>query len=266
MSYASLDEAFPSVNLAATTSSGNWMPGQMEDVGTPLKKNKNKKRSSRSMPEPAVIEPDRPGARPVADVEILRGSPNENVKSTSLSNYLVAADDPSEDYFPYPLGADADKSEYMLQPDWTQQIYNKGIGHHSETPIAPPTPVDGYSTLWRNIPNPMNDDEYNQRKRTDATDTSVKDDLREKVDRILQRLDSQEYKLAGAKDTFSEILLFIFIGVIIILMLDLFFRAQQYAIAHLLTTSMRQTGGAMGYRKKNGLSSMMRKLKIAGFI
>jgi len=264
MSYASLEEAFPSVNTEAASKNGSWIPGQLQENGI-QKKNKNKKRSSRNIVEPAVIEPDRPGVRPPADVELLRGSPNENVKSTSLSNYLVAADDPSEDYFPYPLGSDSEKSDYMLSPDWTKQIFSKGIGHHSETPIAPPTPVDGYSTLWKNIPNPMLDD-YEQNKRTDATDVSVQDDLRDKVDRILQRLDSQEYKLSSARDTFSEILLFIFLGVIIILLLDLFFRSQQYAIAHMLTTSMRQTGGAMRGGRRNGLSGMMRKLKQAGFI
>ena len=108
MSYASLEEAFPSVNTEAASKNGSWIPGQLQENGI-QKKNKNKKRSSRNIVEPAVIEPDRPGVRPPADVELLRGSPNENVKSTSLSNYLVAADDPSEDYFPYPLGSDSEK-------------------------------------------------------------------------------------------------------------------------------------------------------------
>ena len=88
------------------------------------------------------------------------------------------------------------------------------------------------------------------------------------MDKILERLDSREYKTTE-RDTFSEILLFILLGVAIILLLDLFFRSQQFALAHLLTSSMyrgKQTGGGGGGMKRNGLAQMMRKLRASGFI
>jgi hypothetical protein len=252
MSYASLDEAFPSIS-----------------EGPPVKKSKKSKKSSRDRPEPLIVEPDRPAERPPTDVEVLVGTTAQNTRTSSASNYLVAAPDPSEDYFPYPLGADDDSSAFMLQPDWAAQFaLSKGIKRHSETTAAPATtPIDGYSTLWRNVPDPK----YGLAKdsgtpRRDATNAiGIEDDLREKVDKILERLDSHEYKTTE-RDTFSEILLFILLGVAIILLLDLFFRSQQYALAHLLTSSLhrgKQTGGGM---KRNGLAQIMRKLRASGFI
>lgn len=283
MSYASLDEAFPSVS----------------SIEGPKEKNrhkKNKKLFSRRAPEPLVIEPDRPGARPPQDVEILRGSPTENTESSSLSNYLVAAPDPSEDLFPYPLGSSSsDNNSFMLEPtvggfgwegskllgdspDWTAQFaLKKGLGvKRAETPIAPMTPVDGYSTLWENIPNVMTEDKTGRTgKKTNAI--GVEDELRDKVDRILERLDSQDYKLQTTRDTFSEILLFVLLGISIILLIDLFFRSQQSALIHLLTSSVassqKRGGGQYGggsssgrYSNRNTTALLLRRLRSAGFI
>jgi hypothetical protein len=151
-----------------------------------------------------------------------------------------------------------------------------GVNHQAETPVAPAvTPVDGYSTLWRNVPDPKYgtaSDSGTPRK--DATNAiGVNDEIREKVDQILKRLDGQEYKTVE-RDTFSEILLFVFLGVAIILLLDLFFRSQQFALAHMLTTSFRQPiakqhggGGGPSHRAKlNNFARMMKRLKLAGFI
>lgn len=260
MSYASLDEAFPSMSEGATS-------GQI-----PTKKSKKSKKGSR--PEPLIVEPDRPAERPPVDVPVLGGTTAENTRSTSQSNYLVAAPDPAEDYFPYPLGADNDTNAFMLQPDWAAQFaLNKGIKRHSETPIAPSvTPIDGYSTLWRNVPDPKYGSASDSgRSVKDSTNAiGIEDDLREKIDKILDRLDTHEYKVQGERDAFSEILLFILLGVAIILLLDLFFRSQQYALAHMLTSSIgpyrkSQTGG--GRRGgRNELALMMRRLRASGFI
>ena len=262
MSYASLDEAFPSIS-----------------EGPPVRKVKKNKKGVR--PEPLIIEPDRPAERPPADVEVLKGTVAENTRTSSASNYLVAAPDPAEDYFPYPLGADSDTGAFMLQPDWASQFAMKmGVKHQAETPIAPAiTPVDGYSTLWRNVPDPKfglaTDSGSSSRGATNAI--GVEDDIREKVDKILQRLDSQEYKTVE-RDTFSEILLFILLGVAIILLLDLFLRSQQYALANILTASFsqgqahRQSGGgggsgrSSGRGRSNSLALMMRRLRAAGFV
>lgn len=262
MSYASLDEAFPSIS-----------------EGPPVKKSKKSKKGIR--PEPLIIEPDRPAERPPADVEILKGTVAENTRTSSASNYLVAAPDPAEDYFPYPLGSDSDTGAFMLKPDWASQFALKmGVKHQAETPAAPAvTPVDGYSTLWRNVPDPKfglaSDSGSSSRGATNAV--GIEDDIREKVDKILKRLDSQEYKTVE-RDTFSEILLFILLGVAIILLLDLFLRSQQYALANILTSSFghghgpshshvqgyRQSGG--GSRGRNSLALMMRRLRAAGFV
>ena len=259
MSYASLDEAFPSI-----------------DEGPPTKKTKKSKKGQR--PEPLIIEPDRPAERPPTDVEVLKGTVAENTRSSSQSNYLVAAPDPSEDYFPYPLGADKDTGAFMLQPDWASQFALKmGVKHQAETPVAPSvTPVDGYSTLWRNVPDPKFGTASDAgTPRRDATNAiGADDEIRDKVDQILKRLDGQEYKTAE-RDTFSEILLFVFLGVAIILLLDLFFRSQQFALAHMLTTSFRTPattrqyggGGGPSHRAKlNNFARMMKRLKLAGFI
>ena len=267
MSYASLEEAFPLINEGPATS-------VLGMQGPPVKKSKKSKKSSRDRPEPLIVEPDRPAERPPTDVDVLLGTTAQNTRTSSASNYLVAAPDPAEDYFPYPLGADDDSNAFMLQPDWAAQFaLSKGIKRYSETPVAPSaTPIDGYSTLWRNVPDPK----YGLAKdsgtpRRDATNAvGIEDDLREKVDKILERLDSREYKTTE-RDTFSEILLFILLGVAIILLLDLFFRSQQFALAHLLTSSMyrsKQTGGGGGGggMKRNGLAQMMRKLRASGFI
>jgi hypothetical protein len=256
MSYASLDEAFPSI-----------------DEGPPTKKTKKSKKGQR--PEPLIIEPDRPAERPSSDVEVMKGPVADNTRTSSPSNYLVAAPDPAEDYFPYPLGADKDTGAFMLQPDWASQFALKmGVKHQAETPVAPAvTPIDGYSTLWRNIPDPkLGTANEAGRSRSDVTNAiGVDDDIREKVDQILKRLDGQEYKTAE-RDTFSEILLFVFLGVAIILLLDLFFRSQQFALAHMLTASFRhpvtrQHGGGPTHRAKlNNFARMMKRLKLAGFI
>jgi len=276
MSYASLDEAFPSISEGATS-------GQI-----PTKKSKKSKKGSRpdygiggrigpqgTVPEPLIVEPDRPAERPPVDVPVLGGTPAENTRTTSQSNYLVAAPDPAEDYFPYPLGADNDTNAFMLQPDWAAQFaLNKGIKRNSETPIAPSvTPVDGYSTLWRNVPDPKygaaSDSGRASKDTTNAI--GIEDDLREKIDKILDRLDTHEYKVQGERDAFSEILLFILLGVAIILLLDLFFRSQQYALAHMLTSSIgpyrkSQTGGGRSRGGANNLALMMRRLRASGFI
>ena len=111
MSYASLDEAFPLIN-----------------EGPPVKKSKKSKKSSRDRPEPLIVEPDRPAERPPTDVDVLLGTTAQNTRTSSASNYLVAAPDPAEDYFPYPLGADDDSNAFMLQPDWAAQFaLSKGI-------------------------------------------------------------------------------------------------------------------------------------------
>jgi len=261
MSYASLDEAFPSMSEGATS-------GQI-----PTKKSKKSKKGLR--PEPLIVEPDRPAERPPVDVPVLGGTTAENTRMTSQSNYLVAAPDPAEDYFPYPLGADNDTNAFMLQPDWAAQFaLNKGIKQHSETPIAPSvTPVDGYSTLWRNVPDPKygSASDSGRASRDSTNAIGIEDDLREKIDKILERLDTHEYKVQGERDAFSEILLFILLGVAIILLLDLFFRSQQYALAHMLTSSIGpQRGGARvrasGRSRGNDLALMMRRLRASGFI
>jgi hypothetical protein len=135
------------------------------------------------------------------------------------------------------------------------------------------TPVDGYSTLWRNVPDPKygSASDSGRLSRDSTNAIGIEDDLREKIDKILERLDTHEYKVQGERDAFSEILLFILLGVAIILLLDLFFRSQQYALAHMLTSSISpQRGGgrlkASGRSRGNDLALMMRRLRASGFI
>lgn len=258
MSYASLDEAFS--QIVAVQSPRD----------TKLRPRKHKKSSSLLMPtgqrtpDAQVIEPDRPAHRPLPPAELLGGGVTEFTENKSKSTLLVAGPDPTEDYFPYPIGAeggDDDEGSWMLKPDWAAE-FASAANPKSELPIAPATPIDGYNTLWEQIP----DMRVALRKVPEATRGigGIDDDLREKIDRIFAKLDNTEEPKTKANDE-SELLLFILIGFFIILILEIIIRQSGYMFAAVgisaAQASMRQGGGG---RRMNDTASLLRQLRAAG--
>jgi hypothetical protein len=154
MSYCTLEEAFQS-NISETAVLPPYR-AQLEDPSSKGEKGRMKprrqKRSNLPPQEPSIIEPDRAGNRPKPPAELLGGGNNT---TTSISSYLMGAGDPNEDYFPYPTGSGNepgfDKS-FMLEPNWYEQFQERVPSPRTETPPFPGDSVDGYDTLYQQIP------------------------------------------------------------------------------------------------------------------
>ena len=154
MSYCTLEEAFQS-NISETAVLPPYR-AQVEEPNSKGEKGRMKprrhKRSNLPPQEPSIIEPDRAGNRPKAPAELLGGGNNT---TTSISSYLMGAGDPNEDYFPYPNGASNepgfDKS-FMLEPNWYEQFQERVPSPRTETPPFPGDSVDGYDTLYQQVP------------------------------------------------------------------------------------------------------------------
>jgi len=154
MSYCTLEEAFQS-NISESAVLPPYR-AHLEDSSSKGEKGRMKprrqKRSNLPPQEPSVIEPDRAGNRPKPPAELLGGGNNT---TTSISSYLMGAGDPNEDYFPYPNGSNNepgfDKS-FMLEPNWYEQFQDRVPSPRTETPPFPGDSVDGYDTLYQQIP------------------------------------------------------------------------------------------------------------------
>jgi hypothetical protein len=182
-----------------------------------------KRRKKRKVPEPLVIEPDRPAHRPLPPAELLGGTPTEYRSSTSGSDMLNAVD---SDYFPHPSSDMDDSSVYKLEPDWTQTfndtsapdwIKDRMAQRGAETPLVPSPWLDGSSTLWQKIPD-------SQRTQANLTGAAVAaesriDDLQRKLDSMFRKMD--ELETSRAESNHLELILFVLGGIFLLLMLDL---------------------------------------------
>lgn len=263
MSYCTLEEAFQS---SITDSALPPMrQGLLEEPSNKGERGRSKSKKSRRSPlppqEPSVVEPDRPAHRPKSDAELLGGGPPRNDFTTSLSSYLIGVDDPNEDYFPYPNGADGGdfEKQFMLEPNWYEQMQTRMPHPRAETPPLPGASVDGFSTLYKDVPVPKRRDdekryiaspnEKHGSPQTQAATVVTRDpELHKRIDDLFQKIDNLE--LSRSESNHSEIILFVMTGIFILLMLDLLLKQGaraigSIAVASSIPTHMIRSGGAL---------------------
>ena len=248
MSYCTLEEAFQ------TSIPENVLPPIRQQIEEPGRgdgrrlKPRKQKRSNLPPPEPSVIEPDRPAHRPKEPAELLGGGMPPNDATTSLSSYLVGAPDPAEDYFPYPNGAgseDGFDKQFMLEPNWYDQFQDRMPSPRTETPQLPGASVDGYNTLYQNIPPPRNSADASRGmvslsslpgQPTTIAGASTNDpELRKRIDDLFNKMDQLD--VSRAESNHSEILLFVMTGIFVLLMLDLLLKQGCRALGAIATAS-----------------------------
>jgi len=233
MSYCTLEEAFQ------TSISDSVLPPVRQQLEEPsnrgergrLKPRRNK-RSTLPPPEAGVIEPDRPAHRPKEPAELLGGGMPVNETSTSLSSYLIGAADPGEDYFPYPNGAGSEPGfdkQFLLEPNWYEQFQERTPSPRAETPHLPGPLVDGYSTLYQQIPPPRSATDIKRNmvsptalpgQPTTMAGASTNDpELRKRIDDLFSKIDQLD--VSRTESNHSEIILFVMTGIFVLLMLDL---------------------------------------------
>jgi len=254
MSYCTLEEAFQ------TSISDSVLPPSRQQFEEPGKGEKGRmkprkhKRSPLPPQEPSIIEPDR-AARNYKQPEELLGEQPKNDTSTSISSYLVGVNDPNEDYFPYPNGGNDehgfDKS-FMLEPNWTDQFIDRVPSPKTETPPFPGASVDGYSTLYRNIPPPQSksdekrgmvepeqiNSQHNPTTIMGAA-ASMTPELQKRIDDIFTKIDALE--VARSESNHSEIILFVMTGIFVLLMLDLLLKQGCKALGNIVSASAVST-------------------------
>lgn len=263
MSYCTLEEAFQS-NIT-DSALPPMRQGLLEEPNSKgergRSKSKKSKRSSLPPQEPSVVEPDRPAHRPKSDAELLGGGAPRNDFTTSLSSYLIGADDPNEDYFPYPNSGNAGdfEKQFMLEPNWYEQMQTRMPNPRAETPPLPGASVDGYSTLYKDVPVPKRrDDEkryivpeserHGNPQTMAATVVTSDPALHKRIDDLFQKIDNLE--LSRSESNHSEIILFVMTGIFILLMLDLLLKQGARAIGSIamassIPTHMIRSGGAL---------------------
>lgn len=264
MSYCTLEEAFQS-----SISDSVLPPAMKQNLGEPdprgergRSKPKKTRRSPLPPQEPSVVEPDRPAHRQKPEAEVLGGGSQRNDYSTSLSSYLVGVPDPNEDYFPYPNGAGGEgdfEKQFMLEPNWYEQMQTRMPHPRAETPPLPGASVDGYSTLYKEVPLPKRRDDE-KRNLVGSGDShgdpqtmagsvvSHDPELRKRIDDLFLKIDNLE--LSRTESNHSEIILFVMTGIFILLMLDLLLKQGSRAIGSIATAAavpsyMIRSGGAM---------------------
>lgn len=249
MSYCTLEEAFQ------TSIPDSVLPPERQQLENPsaggergrLKPRRHKQRSSNlPPPEPTVIEPDRPAHRPREPAELLGGGMPTNTASTSLSSYLIGASEPGEDYFPYPNGAGEEPGfdkQFMLEPNWYEQFADRFPNPRAETPQLPGPMIDGYSTLYQQIPPAYR---MPQEKRnivttipgapTSIPGASTNDpELRRRIDDLFSKMDQLD--ISRAENNHSEIILFVMTGIFVLLMLDLLLKQGCRALTNVIRAS-----------------------------
>ena len=247
MSYCTLEEAFQTnISESVLPPMRQQSPEEPTSRGEKGRlKPKKHKRSNMPPQEPSVVEPDRPAHRPKQPAELLGGPAPGNDVSTSLSSYLIGAPDPNEDYFPFPTGEsegpDYDK-QFMLEPNWYEQFQERMPNPKAETPRLPGTPVDGRSTLYKNV--------QASKKKYDDVDipderigapvalaASVTQDpeLRKRIDELFQKIDNLE--ISRSESNHSEIILFVMTGIFVLLMLDLLLKQGSRALSTITTAA-----------------------------
>ena len=213
-----------------------------------------KKRRGPLPPEPQVIEPDRPGHRPLPAAELLGGSPTENRESSSISDMLNAAQ--SGDYFPTPSSDVNDENVYNLEPDWAKAFNDSSAPdwikermpqRNAEAPLVPSPWLDGASTLWQKIP-----DSQRTQVNLEGAETAAQsriDELQRKLDGMFKKLEHLE--LGRAESNHLEIILFVLGGIFLLLLIDLLVKQGTQAAMYV---SVATGGGAS--MKRNAMRAL----------
>ena len=183
-----------------------------------------KRRKKRKMPEPEVIEPDRPAHRRLPPAELLGGEVTHNTESTSISDMLNATE--STEFFPHPSSDVKDSSVYTLSPDWTKVFHDSSAPdwikerlprRDAEVPLVPSPWLDGSSTLWRNVPESQGT-QLNLKGAEQAAESRI-DTLQRKLDSMFTKL--EELDVGRAESNHLEIILFVLGGVFLLLLIDM---------------------------------------------
>jgi hypothetical protein len=207
-----------------------------ESVQQVVSRSHKKKRRALTPPEPAVIEPDRPGHRQLPAAELLGGAPTENTESTSISSMLNALE--STEYFPHPTVENKDSNIYKLEPDWAKAFDNDSAPawikermppRYSEAPLIPSPWMDGAPTLWQKVPSAMAHTPGLDAAQEKAT--SQLDNMQKKLDQMFTKLDSLE--TTRAESNHVEIILFVLGGVFLLLLLDLLVKQGTQVAAYM---------------------------------
>jgi hypothetical protein len=182
---------------------------------------KKKKRRVLLPPEPAIIEPDRPGHIPLPEGELLGRTENWTDSPSMLTAY-----DSARDHFPHPSSDINDEKVYNLEPDWATPFNNGSVPdwikermpkRDAETPLTPSPWIDGQPSLWQSVPNRLRTQFNLGGARTSAEERA--DELERRLNSMFARLDDMEAgKLAN---NHMEILMFFLGGLVLILLLDL---------------------------------------------
>jgi hypothetical protein len=261
MSYCTLEEAFQTnISESVLPPMRQQNPEEPSSRGERGRlKSKKHRRSNLPPQEPTVVEPDRPAHRPKQAAELLGGgAPGTNV-STSLSSYLIGAQDPNEDYFPFPSGDnDGDPNfdkQFMLEPNWYEQFQHRMPNPKAETPPFPGASVDGYDTLYQKIPVPKTRDSEryivgqgdNQPGKPVSIAASVTQDseLKKRIDELFQKIDMLE--ISRTESNHSEIILFVMVGIFVLLMLDLLLKQGARAIGSIANAAAIPPSGRIGF-------------------
>ena len=183
-----------------------------------------KRRKKRKVPEPEVIESDRPAHRRLPPAELLGGEVTHNTESTSISDMLNATE--STEFFPHPSSDVKDSSVYTLSPDWTKVFHNSSAPdwikerlprRDSEVPLVPSPWLDGASTLWYKVPESQNT-QFNLKGAEVAAESRI-DTLQRKLDSMFTKL--EELDVGRAESNHLELILFVLGGVFLLLLIDL---------------------------------------------
>jgi hypothetical protein len=261
MSYCTLDEAFQTnISESVLPAMRQQNPEEPSSRGERGRlKSKKQRRSNLPPQEPTVVEPDRPAHRPKQAAELLGGGAHGNDTSTSLSSYLTGSQDPNEDYFPFPNGDNEgdpnfDK-QFMLEPNWYEQFQHRMPNPRAETPPFPGASVDGYDTLYKNIPVPKTRDSgrYIIRQGDNipgkpvniAASVTQDSELKKRIDELFQKIDNLE--ISRTESNHSEIILFVMVGIFVLLMLDLLLKQGARAIGSIANAVAIPQSGRIGF-------------------
>jgi hypothetical protein len=221
-----------------------------ESVKQVVSRSQKKKRRAVLPPEPAVIEPDRPGHRQLPAAELLGGAPTENTESTSISSMLNAME--SNDYFPHPTVENNDSNVYKLEPDWAKAFDNDSAPswikermppRYSEAPLIPSPWMDGAPTLWQKVPSAMAHTPGLDAAQNAAS--SQLDSLQKKLDQMFTKLDALE--TTRAESNHVEIILFVLGGVFLLLLLDLLVKQGTHVAAYMASAGATAAVGMNTY-------------------
>ena len=212
----------------------------------PDRRRKKKRKMLLPPPEATVIEPDRPAHRRHSAAELLSGSPDSNVTSTSISEMLNAAQ--SADYFPHPSSDVDDATVYNLEPDWAKAFQDDSApewikermpNRAAEQPLVPSPWIDGSATLWQKIPDSMRRQPGLQTASI-ASDARL-DTLQRKLDHMFEKMNAMDS--SRAESNHIELILFVLGGLFLLLLIDLLVKQGTQASYLLASAGAPMAGG-----------------------